>query len=60
MLVLSRRLNETIVIGDDIEIAIVHINGQRIGLGIKAPPGISVHRKEVWELIHEQKRGEGR
>ncbi|RMH23652.1 MAG: carbon storage regulator, partial [Planctomycetota bacterium] len=51
MLVLSRQRDETIMIGDDIEITVVDIRGDKIRLGISAPPRIAVHRKEVYEAI---------
>jgi len=51
MLVLSRLRDETIMIGDDIEITVVDIRGDKVRLGISAPTRISVHRKEVYEAI---------
>jgi len=51
MLVLSRQRDQTIIIGDDIEITVVDIRGEKVRLGISAPPHISVHRKEVYESI---------
>ncbi|MCC7144896.1 MAG: carbon storage regulator CsrA [Phycisphaeraceae bacterium] len=51
MLVLSRQRDESIVIGDDIEITIVDIRGDKVRLGISAPRDIQVHRKEVYEAI---------
>lgn len=51
MLVLSRQRDETIMIGDDIEITIVDIRGDKVRLGISAPTRIAVHRKEVYEAI---------
>ena len=54
MLVLSRQRDETVVIGDDIEIKIVDIRGDKVRLGITAPPHISVHRKEVYEAIQRE------
>jgi len=56
MLVLSRQRDETVVIGDDIEIKIVDIRGDKVRLGITAPPHISVHRKEVYEAIQKENR----
>lgn len=56
MLVLSRKVNETIVIGDDIEIMVVALEGDRVRLGVKAPPGVSVHRGEIYEAIREENR----
>lgn len=54
MLVLSRQRDETVVIGDDIEIKVVDIRGDKVRLGITAPPHISVHRKEVYEAIQKE------
>jgi carbon storage regulator len=54
MLVLSRQRDETIIIGDDIEITIVDIRGEKVRLGINAPPHIPVHRKEVYEAIKRE------
>ncbi len=51
MLVLSRQRDETIMIGDDIEITIVDIRGDKVRLGISAPTRIAVHRKEVYDAI---------
>ncbi len=51
MLVLSRQRDETIMIGDDIEITVVDIRGDKVRLGITAPTRIAVHRKEVYEAI---------
>lgn len=51
MLVLSRQRDETIMIGDDIEITVVDIRGDKVRLGICAPTRIAVHRKEVYDAI---------
>jgi len=51
MLVLSRERKESIVIGEDIEITIVNIRKNKVRLGICAPEGVPVHRKEVYESI---------
>ncbi len=56
MLVLSRQRDETIMIGDDIEITVVDIRGDKVRLGINAPAAVSVHRKEVWEAIQRENR----
>jgi len=56
MLVLSRQRDETIMVGDDIEITVVDIRGDKVRLGINAPPEVSVHRKEVWEAIQRENR----
>ena len=51
MLVLSRRTNQSIIIGDNIEVMIVEIQGDQVKVGIKAPKEITVHRKEIFEQI---------
>ena len=54
MLVLSRQRDETIMIGDDVEITVVDIRGDKVRLGITAPRQIQVHRKEVYEAIKRE------
>jgi carbon storage regulator len=54
MLVLARRLNESIMIGDDIEIVVIDIKGDQVKLGIKAPRKITVHRKEIYQEIKQE------
>lgn len=54
MLVLARKLNESIMIGDEIELIIIDIKGDQVKLGIKAPKNIAVHRKEVYEEIQQE------
>lgn len=56
MLVLARRVNESIMIGDDIEIVIVDMKGDQVKLGIKAPKSVAVHRAEVYREIQEQNK----
>ncbi|HBW47180.1 TPA: carbon storage regulator [bacterium] len=56
MLVLARHLNESIIIGDDIEIVVVSVQHDQVKLGIKAPRNISVHRKEVYDEIQRENR----
>ena len=53
MLVLTRRINESIVINDDISVLVVEIRGDRVRLGIEAPKDVVVHRKEVYDVIKE-------
>ena len=56
MLVLSRQKNQTIMIGDNIEITIVDIRGDKVRIGIAAPAKIPVHRKEVYEAIKQENK----
>jgi len=55
MLVLSRQKDESIMIGDDVEITIVDVRGDKVRLGISAPKNISVHRREVYDAIKREK-----
>jgi carbon storage regulator len=52
MLVLSRKAGEQIVISDTITITIVEIRGDKVRIGIEAPPDVVVHRQEVWDAIN--------
>jgi carbon storage regulator len=54
MLVLSRQRDESIIIGDNVQITIVDIRGDKVRLGITAPAEISVHRKEVYDAIQRE------
>src|SRR3954452_13819981 len=56
MLVLSRQRDESIIIGDNIEITVVDIRGDKVRLGVSAPKEISVHRKEVYDAIRRENR----
>jgi carbon storage regulator len=55
MLVLSRQKDESIMIGDNVEITIVDVRGDKVRLGITAPKEIPVHRMEVYEAIQREK-----
>ncbi|MBA7563429.1 Translational regulator CsrA [subsurface metagenome] len=55
MLVLSRQKDESIMIGDDVEVIIVDVRGDKVRLGITAPRSIPVHRREVYEAIKREK-----
>jgi cytosine deaminase len=56
MLVLSRTRDQTIMIGDDIEVTIVDVRGDKVRLGINAPRTISVHRKEIYDAVKRENR----
>jgi carbon storage regulator len=55
MLVLSRQIDESIMIGDDVEIVIVDVRGDKVRLGITAPKNIPVHRREIYDAIQREK-----
>ncbi len=51
MLVLTRKLGQSIIIGDDIEVVVIEVRGDQVRLGIKAPDGVTVHREELYNRI---------
>jgi carbon storage regulator len=57
MLILTRRVGESLKIGDDITVAVVGINGQQVRIGIGAPRDVAVHREEIYERINASDRG---
>lgn len=56
MLVLSRKKNESIMIGDHIEVKVISIDGDQVKLGIVAPKSVMVHRSEIFEAIQQQNK----
>ncbi|MCB1168290.1 MAG: carbon storage regulator CsrA [Leptospiraceae bacterium] len=56
MLVLARKINESIMIGDDIEVVVVDIKGDQVKLGIRAPRNVAIHRTEIYQEIQEQNK----
>lgn len=54
MLVLTRKKGQSIMVGDEIEISVVEINGDAIRLGIRAPRDVSIYRREIYEAILEE------
>jgi carbon storage regulator len=56
MLVLSRQRDETIMIGDEVEITVVDVRGDKVRIGINAPTRVAVHRKEVYKAIQDENR----
>ena len=53
MLILTRRVGEKLMIGDDLSISILRVNGNQVSLGVTAPEDVSIHREEVYEQISE-------
>ena len=59
MLILSRRTDESIVIGDEVTITILSVKGKQVRIGIDAPPNVSVHREEIYKKIRDGEHPEG-
>ena len=56
MLVLSRKKNESIMIGDHVEVKILSVDGDQVKIGIVAPTSVKVHRSEIFEAIQQQNK----
>jgi len=58
MLILTRRVGETVVIGDDVQVTVLGVKGNQVRLGVTAPRDVSVHRLEIYDRI-QQEHGSG-
>ena len=58
MLILSRKVNQSLMIGDDVSVTVLSIKGGQIRIGISAPRDIAVHRQEIYERIRQERGGE--
>ncbi len=54
MLVLTRKVNQSIIIGEGVEVVILEVRGEQVRIGIKAPRSVTVHRKEIYDQIIEE------
>ncbi len=59
MLILTRRVGETVVIGDDVDVTVLGVKGNQVRLGVKAPKEIAVHREEIYQRICREQGGNG-
>lgn len=57
MLILTRRIGETLMVGDDVEVTVLGVNGNQVRIGVEAPKDIAVHREEVYQRIQREKSG---
>ena len=58
MLILTRRVGETVVIGDEVQVTVLGVKGNQVRLGVTAPRDVSVHRSEIYERIKKEQAGE--
>lgn len=56
MLILTRRIGENLIIGDNIKVAVLGVKGNQIRLGVEAPKDVSVHRQEIYDKIQMEKK----
>ncbi|MBL8060434.1 MAG: carbon storage regulator CsrA [Chthonomonas sp.] len=54
MLVLTRKVNQSIIVGDDVEIVVLEVRGEQVRIGIRAPKTVGVHRKEIYDQIKDE------
>jgi carbon storage regulator len=58
MLILTRRVGETVMVGDDVTVTVVGVKGNQVRVGINAPKTVAVHREEIYERIKREQQGQ--
>ena len=59
MLILTRRVGETVMIGDDVTVTVLGVKGNQVRVGVNAPRDVAVHREEIFERIKREEEGAG-
>ncbi|PCJ17547.1 MAG: carbon storage regulator [SAR86 cluster bacterium] len=58
MLILTRRIGETLMVGDDVTITVLGVKGNQVRIGVNAPKEVAVHREEIYQRIQKEKGGD--
>ncbi len=59
MLILTRRVGETLKIGDDVNVTVLGVKGNQVRIGVDAPKHVAVHREEIYDRIHNEQKAAG-